>query len=95
MPGFTAFFHQNPPAKQDVLGHQQNSLIEHGPYCVRKPFSQFVAALARIQSLDGKAKFGQCYGADVKLIERTGRNEGQNFRLRFRAADFGQDVGVK
>jgi hypothetical protein len=78
MPGFAAFFHQNPPAKQDVLGHRQNSLIEHGPYCVRKPAIQFVAAFARVQPLDAEAELGQCDRADVKLIKRTGRNKGQN-----------------
>jgi hypothetical protein len=61
---------------------------------VRKPFAQFIAALAGIQTLDAKAKLSQRYGADVKFIERTGRNEGKNLWLRFRAAAFASSAVV-
>jgi hypothetical protein len=58
MPDFASFFHQNPPAKQDVLGDRQNSLTEHGPYSARKPAVQFIAAFPRAQPIDAEAKLG-------------------------------------
>ena len=77
--------------------------MEHGPYRVREPAVQLFAAVACVQPLDAEPKFSQCYRTDVKLIQRTGSNKGQNFgsglilRARFAEAavsQHGRELGI-
>jgi hypothetical protein len=52
-------------------GNRQNAMIEHGPYRVREPFVQLVAAGASFtQKLNAETKPGQCHRAYIKLVKR-------------------------
>jgi hypothetical protein len=59
-------------------------LVEHGPYRIREPVVQFVAATAPFaEEFDTEAKLGQRYRADVELLKWTDGNKRKNSRFWF------------
>jgi hypothetical protein len=67
---FATIFHQDKSSEQDVFGHWQYPVVEHGPDCMRKPLgevSPLYAAMAK--QVNPETKFRKRHRTDVKFIQ--------------------------
>ena len=95
MSRLAAFLDQQPPFEHYVFGDRQDALLEHRAHFMRQPIGEFGALVGVGDELDTETNLGEGHGADVETVERMGGDEGEHFRFRPRAAQFGENIRVE
>ena len=85
MSALPAFLDEKAPFEHNVFGDREHSIFEHRPHFVRQPIVELGPLGGIGREFNAEANFGQCDGADVKLLERLAPHESKDSLLRSRA----------